>query len=101
TILFEDEILRRITEVVEQQHPDRLTLHLHPYVAAYLTKGFRSIRRRWARSLHCRLEIVPDSEVTMLDLKCYDRKGDLIPTDGDEQPNLSRSADDSATDSQC
>ena len=101
TILFEDELLRRITEVVEQRHPGSLTLHLHPYVAAYLTKGFRSIRRQWARSLHCRLNIVPDSEVTMLDLKCYDRNGDLIPTNSDEQPNLSRNADDAAADSRC
>ena len=78
TILFEDDILNKLTLLVEERKLTYVKLHLHPYVAAYLTKGFFSLRKRWSKQLHCTIHIIADSEVAMLDMKCFNRQGERV-----------------------
>lgn len=48
TILFTDELENKVNYIFSDLNKKSLTLKVHPYVAAYLTKGFNSIKRKWS-----------------------------------------------------
>lgn len=49
TILVGDEIENQLRYLIEEKKLKKITLTLHPYLAAYFTKGFFSIRYKWWR----------------------------------------------------
>lgn len=57
SVLLEDELKIHIRTLVEEKKIKKFILRLHPYIAAYLTNGFRSVRKRWAREFGCRIII--------------------------------------------
>ncbi len=59
SILITDEIEDRLQTIIEELKPGRLTLKLHPFIAAYLQKGFVSTRLKWSLRYKCAIKIVP------------------------------------------
>ena len=52
---------------------------MSPYVAAFLRKGFWSLRRRWEWKYKVRLEIAEDQSVGIVEVHYHDKKdNDLI-----------------------
>ncbi len=49
TVLFADDIEGKVKYALKELNKKKLCLKVHPYVAAYLTKGFRSVRNSWFR----------------------------------------------------
>ncbi len=47
TVLFADEIDGKVKYALKELNKKKLQLKVHPYVAAYLTKGFRSYQNNW------------------------------------------------------
>ncbi len=47
SILFTDEIEDRLRAIIEELNPIRVVLKVHPYIEAFLNKGFFSTRFRW------------------------------------------------------
>lgn len=47
SILFIDELENNLRYLINDQNEKYLTLSLHPYLFAYLTKGFKSQRLKW------------------------------------------------------
>ena len=47
TILFADELDGKVKYVLKDLNKKKLLLKVHPYTAAYLTKGFKSLQNRW------------------------------------------------------
>jgi len=47
SILVTDQIETNLRYILTEQNEKKLRLHLHPYLAAYLTSGFPSKRMRW------------------------------------------------------
>lgn len=48
SILFEDTLLARLEQWMRDKNEKKVLLHVHPYVATYLTSGFPSIRLKWS-----------------------------------------------------
>jgi ribonuclease G len=59
SILLSDEIEDRLQTIREELKLNKLTLKLHPYIAAYLNKGLISIVCRWRLKYKCRIKIIP------------------------------------------
>ncbi|MDR2037485.1 MAG: Rne/Rng family ribonuclease [Bacteroidales bacterium] len=79
SVLFDDDLYNNLSYMVQQEKLKHVTIHLHPYVAAYLTKGFfSSTRKKWARKLHCHIKIVPISTYSYLEAKFYTKDGEEI-----------------------
>jgi ribonuclease G len=49
TLLFADDISSKVAYMLKDLNKSKLTLKVHPYIAAYLTNGFRSPRINWFR----------------------------------------------------
>jgi len=47
TVLHADEINNKVTYILKDLNKLKLTLKAHPFVVAYLTKGWRSPRNKW------------------------------------------------------
>ena len=48
SILYEDTLLARLEQWMRDKKEKKVLLHVHPYVAAFLTSGFPSIRLKWS-----------------------------------------------------
>jgi len=78
TILF-DEQLESHVAYLAAGNEKTLTLRVHPFVAAYLTKGiFSSERRKWQRKYKCSLKVVASQECSYLDFTFYNKKGEEL-----------------------
>ena len=67
-------LLTRIEEdvkrIVDNGHK-RFSIHLHPFIAAYLTKGFWSLRRKWMWKYKARISIQPRDSFKYLEYKYF------------------------------
>ncbi len=78
SILLIDKIENNLKEILDTHHFKKLTLRVHPFVAAYLTKGFISLSKKWGRTFHCHIQVEPLTSLSFLDYKFVDPYGDEI-----------------------
>jgi ribonuclease G len=73
-------ILDRIASDVERYKNDhkKLVLNVHPFVAAYLKKGFPSLRSKWFFEHKKWVKIIPRDAYTYLEYHFFDEKGKEI-----------------------
>lgn len=95
TLFFADEVENLTRQLINEEGVKKFTIHLHPFVAAYLTKkkGFLggSILSSWRNKYGKGIDIMADESLGMLEYEFYDSdKNELsymLDTD-DEQTNL-------------
>jgi ribonuclease G len=72
TLLFIEEIEQKVRYIFEELHKKTLTIKLHPFVGAFLTRGFPSKSLRWWWKYHKRVKIEEVNSMSFLDSKFYD-----------------------------
>jgi len=81
SILITDEIEKDLKYLVNQGHRD-LTIHTHPILNAYLTKGNffkKSLAKKWAADMGIKLKLVIDNNAPITQYQFFDTKTeDLI-----------------------
>lgn len=76
SILFTDQVEEEIERMVAQ-YGKGLRLHLHPYVSAYVSRGWlKSIAYAWKRKYG--VSVVENQSLGMLQTRFYDKKGNLL-----------------------
>ena len=60
SILITDEIEAAVKHIFKELNESNISLRVHPYVAAYLTKGISSIQRRWLFAYMKRVKVISD-----------------------------------------
>lgn len=77
SILFTEELENQL-EFLKHSYSDEVILHLHPYVEAYVTKGFwNSLARQWKKKFG-RIKIIPSQELAFLQYKFFDKQGNSL-----------------------
>ncbi len=56
----------------------RFTLHVHPYVAAYINQGILSIKRRWQMRFGLGFRVIPNQKFAFLQYAFFDAEGKEI-----------------------
>jgi ribonuclease G len=72
SILFTDTLEEKLDILTSKLHVKNFTLHIHPYVFAYISKGFISMLRRWKWKYSKNLNVIPDQSLGFLEYKFYD-----------------------------
>ena len=72
SILFTDSLEGKVDCLVNKHHVKKFTLHVHPYVAAYLNKGFFSLSWQWRMKYSHGLRIIPNQSLALLEYKFFD-----------------------------
>jgi ribonuclease G len=73
-ILFTDSLEEKIDCLVNKHKVKKCNLHLHPYVAAFVDKGFFSLKRKWKLKYARGLKVIPDQSLSFLEYKFYDKE---------------------------
>ena len=75
SMLFTDRLEDKIAYMVLKLKKNDFTLHLHPYVAAYIDKGgLFSLKWQWKRKYSFRFKIIPDQSLALLEYKFFDKE---------------------------
>ena len=78
SILFTDTLESKIDYLVNKMKIKKLTLHIHPYVAAYINQGFISLKRRWQMKYGLGIKVIPNQSFAFLQYKFFDAKGEEL-----------------------
>ena len=77
-ILFIDEIENSLKYLLVDQNESHLTLQVHPFIYAYLTKGLFSIQRKWKKKYGKPFKVQCMSDFHMLQYNFQNANGDDI-----------------------
>ena len=64
--------------LVKNMKVRRFSLHLHPYVAAYLNSGIFSLKTKWKFKYSLFFKIIPNQSLALLEYKIFDNKRNEI-----------------------
>ena len=79
SILFTDQLESKIDRLVNKIGIKNFSLHVHPYVAAYINKGFFSSQKmRWKWKYGWGIKIVPSQKLAFLQYEFYDKHRQFI-----------------------
>ena len=78
SILFTDQLESKIDRLVNKIGIKHFTLHVHPYVAAFINQGVFSLKRRWQIKYGFGLRIIPNQKMAFLQYEFYDSKRQFI-----------------------
>jgi ribonuclease G len=75
SILFTDQLENKIELLRSKLNIKEFTLHLHPYVDAYLSIGLISLKMKWKLKYGMGCKVIPSEKLGFLQYKFYDKKG--------------------------
>lgn len=78
TIAIADQITSTVDFMLGKQNEGSITLLVHPYLHAYFTVGFPSIRMKWFFRYKTWLKIVKDSSMSLTDFRFINGDGEEI-----------------------
>jgi len=78
TILLIDEIENNLRYILQQLNQKKITLVAHPFIEAYLTKGFYSVQRKWFMKHKRWVNIRKSDAYQFLEYRFFDAKGEEI-----------------------
>ncbi len=73
SIIFDKKIENSIRLAVQQHKLKKLTLWVHPYLYAYLSKGLFSFRLKWKMKYGLGLKVLPSDSLAFLEYKITDK----------------------------
>jgi ribonuclease G len=77
-LLLQEDIEDMIEYLIEKQLEKGFYLAVHPFIHAFLTKGFFSIQWRWFLRFHRWVRIVPKPSFNVIEFKFYNKNRDQI-----------------------
>ena len=78
SIIFTDQLESKIDRLVNKIGVKTFYLHVHPYVAAYINKGFVSLKRKWQIKYGLGVHVIPSQKLAFLQYEFYDSKKQFI-----------------------
>lgn len=75
SILFTDQLESKIDYLVNKLNIKDFTLHLHPYVDAFISKGLVSMKLQWKLRYGKGCKVIASQKLGFLQYKFYDKKG--------------------------
>jgi len=72
SILFTDSLRSKISYLVKKLEVKKFTLHVHPYIAAYINQGFPSLKMQWKWRYSFGMKIIPDQSLAFMEYHFYD-----------------------------
>jgi ribonuclease G len=78
SILFTDQLESKIDRLVNKIGIKSFSLHVHPYVAAYINQGIVSLKRRWQMKYGWGIRIVSSQKLAFLQYEFYDKNRQFI-----------------------
>ncbi len=78
SIIYIDEIESNLRYLIREQNEQSLTLRVHPFIHAFLTKGFLSIRMKWFLKYKKWIRLYPSTSYHFLEYRFFNKLDDEI-----------------------
>lgn len=80
SLLFVDQIENTLRFIIKEQNQKNITLHVHPYIESFITKGgwFRSQQWKWYMEHKQWIKVLPMSSYAFMEFKFFNKDGDEI-----------------------
>ncbi|GHT16230.1 ribonuclease G [Bacteroidia bacterium] len=78
SLLFDQQIEAKLVYFITEKQVKKITLTVHPYVAAYLRKGFVSQITKWNIKHKCRIHLIASQECSYLEARFYNETGEEL-----------------------
>ena len=78
TILFVDEIASKVDYIFSDLNHKKIVIHVHPFVEAYLKKGFFSIIKKWGWKYKKKIEVASVDNIAFLEARFFDESMEEI-----------------------
>ena len=78
SFLFTDALESKIDYLVNKLKVKKFSLHIHPYVNAFVSKGFFPLKSKWRMKYGSGIKVIPNQELAFLEYKFYDSQGEEI-----------------------
>jgi ribonuclease G len=78
SILFTDSLQSKIIYLVNKLEVKKFTLHVHPYIAAFINQGLISLKWKWKLRYTTDLKIIPNQSLAFLEYHFYDKNSEEI-----------------------
>jgi len=78
TVLFVDELDNKVRYILKDLNKKRLHIKVHPYIAAYLTKGLKNYRNQWFFKFFKWVRIESNSSYSFLEYHFFDENSEEI-----------------------
>lgn len=78
SILFTDSLRSKISYLVNKLSVKKFTLHVHPYIAAYINQGFPSLKMQWKWRYSFGMKIIPNQSLAFMEYHIYDENKEEI-----------------------
>jgi len=73
SLLFTDDLEKKIKDVVEILKVKKFKLHVHPCIAAFIKQGIFSLKWKWKCKYSMGIHIIPDQSMGFLEYKFFDQ----------------------------
>ena len=90
-LLFTDRLDEKLDYLVNTLKVKKFTMYIHPFVEAYIKKGFFSMYSKWRKKYGRGLKILPDQSLAYLQYKVVDKEGKEIDLKEESDFNSSQS----------
>jgi len=78
SILFTEQLERKIDRLVNKIGVKKFSLHVHPYVAAYINQGVFSLKRKWQMKYGFGVNVIASQKMAYLQYEFYDSQRQFI-----------------------
>ncbi len=78
SILFTDQLERKIDFLVNKVGIKRFTLYVNPYVSAFINKGVFSLKRKWQFKYGLGIQVVASQKLAFLQYEFYDKNNEFL-----------------------
>lgn len=78
SIILIDEIENNLRYLIQEQNEKKLTLRVHPYIYAYLTKGIWPLKLKWMWKYKTRFRLEPSLSYHFLEYRFFNKLDDEI-----------------------
>jgi ribonuclease G len=79
SMVFLDELKNKIKDHLEEYQLKKIQLQVHPFIEAYLNKGWNSPRKQWSRELNCKISVEGLTSYQLLQFNLLTDRGEEIP----------------------
>jgi ribonuclease G len=74
-ILFPELVKNELSVLIQEHQLSSVVVHLHPFIATYLTKGFNSEEKKWKRELGCKVKFQSVDALHFLEYRVFSPDG--------------------------
>jgi len=91
SLMFTDTLAEKLDFLVNHLNITNFKLYVHPFVDAYIKKGFFSLYSKWKRTYSRKLKVIADESLAYLQYRVIDDQGMEIDLKEEKDTNSSQS----------